>query len=210
MEIDGLDESEKVRLRRKARKEKILGHESERLSKIARVLYSDSSFEEKKSFNSSEMSSKTNESMKTDSFSFETLSDHKNSSYPTNHSSFRPNEQESLHFFDQKDHSFENYQDKILSASISLLKNIFFNETDSKQSIDQNPLTYPIVSNTSEKWRQRIHFVSTIALLIKVVLRHTKFLGTIQDRLTYSMEQVCFFLSNLLLNPFFSQFFIIL
>ncbi|EMR08892.1 hypothetical protein PNEG_02675 [Pneumocystis murina B123] len=193
MENDVLNENEKARLRRKARKERILGHETERLSKIARVLYSDSSFDQKKSFSSNEISSKIKESKETNSFAFETLSDQKKSTYSRDNSSFGPNEHESLHFFDEKDNLFENYQDKILSTSISFLRDIFFNGTNSTQSNEPNSLTYPITLNASEKWRQWIHFVSTMALLLKVVLGHTKFLGTIQDRLTYSMEQPVFY-----------------
>ncbi|KTW28521.1 hypothetical protein T552_01780 [Pneumocystis carinii B80] len=193
MDNEVLDESEKARLRRKVRKERILGHESERLSKIARVLYPESSFEEKKTLNLSEISSKTKESNETNSFAFEALNDQRKSTYPTENSSFGLDSQESLDFLNEKNNLFENYQDKIISNSISFLKDIFFNEASTAQSREPDPLVYPITSSSSEKWRQWIHFVSTMALLLKVVLGHTKFLGTNQDRLTYSMEQPIFY-----------------
>lgn len=184
MNNEVLDANEKERLRRKVRQERILRNKEERLSKITKVLHPESVFDEEKGNISNEGSSKIKEFKRDDDYTFQKLNESRNSFCSEGRDFFK---EESLSF------SSENFPDTNLSTSISFFKNIFFENTGFASLNQSNSTQDPVVSNTSEKWREWIHFVSTIALLFKIVLSHTKFLGTVQDRLTYSMEQPVFY-----------------
>ncbi|KTW32463.1 uncharacterized protein T551_00553 [Pneumocystis jirovecii RU7] len=193
-----LDANEKARLRRKARQEKILGHESERLTKIMQVSYPRSASETKKASVSRDVFSKT-ANQKDDEFSGSygqnVLG---NPLYPGDDPSFDTNMLDIMSFF-EKNTSFlpKDFSEPVFRIFAPFLKSMFFSYTEngSFRSPD-NPASSPDSSepiigiSVGEKWWKRIHFVWMVFFLFKVVLGHTGFLGTLDDRLSHTMGQV--------------------
>ncbi|KAG4305428.1 hypothetical protein PORY_000984 [Pneumocystis oryctolagi] len=193
-----LDANEKARLRRKARQDRILGHESERLTKIVQVSYPKSAFEAKKTVVSDEISSKIR-NQKKDEFG-SSQAQNMRGTLANSEEPFPLNEEifNAMSSFGKKmPFPSKDSSGSIFHMLILFLRDMFFSCTEDTSPNSffspENPSEPLVLDSRGERWLKWVHFIWITFLLFKIVLKHSGFLGTLEDRLGYMIAQPIFY-----------------